>query len=173
MAPDASRASGAAADGLAPDPGLTDTSASPHAVVRSVGLGEVTMDPGVLGRPVRDLPEAMVPHLWGVMSGTEPSQFYPQLRGSPRAWSRGATGGPRWNDGDFYKWIEAAVGDLRVTKDDDLDRRMDEVIGVDRPAQRRRRLPAHARPDPRPQRRSRRGSRSRTASTSRPTTSAT
>ncbi|MCD6356390.1 MAG: glycoside hydrolase family 127 protein [Anaerolineaceae bacterium] len=41
-----------------------------------------------------------------------------------------------WHDGDFYKWIEAAAYVYAVTKDDKLNRLMDEVIDVVGKAQR-------------------------------------
>jgi DUF1680 family protein len=44
--------------------------------------------------------------------------------------------GPPWNDGDFYKWLEAASAVYAVTRDPALDRRMDEAIAVIARAQR-------------------------------------
>ena len=63
------------------------------------------------------------------MGGTEPSQFFQNLR-IAAGQAEGDHRGPGWNDGDFYKWIEAAAATYAITKDADLDRRMDEVIGV-------------------------------------------
>src|SRR5262249_10185344 len=60
--------------------GLTATSASPHARVRSVGLGEVKWTRGFWAERFAVCREAMVPGMWKVMEGTEPSQFYHNLR---------------------------------------------------------------------------------------------
>ena len=153
--------------------GLTDTSASPHVVVRSVGLGDVRVDPGLLGGSVRDLPGRHGPQPVGGHGGHGAEPVLSQLRGSRRAWPRAGTAGPPWNDGDFYKWLEAAAAVYAVTKDADLDRRMDEVIGVIAQAQRADgylHTPVLIKT---PQRRRRRAARSRTGSTSRRTTSAT
>src|SRR5262245_49012525 len=58
-----------------PGAGLTDTSASPHAMVRSVGLGEVRWTRGFWADRVAACRDAMVPTMGRLMSGTEPSQF--------------------------------------------------------------------------------------------------
>lgn len=36
--------------------------------------------------------------------------------------------GPKWNDGDFYKWLEAAAGILGDSHDPELDRQLDALI---------------------------------------------
>ncbi len=120
------------AEGLAesgPVPGLTDTSASPHARVRSVGLGEARWTRGFWAERFEIDAKATLPHLWKMMSGTEPSQFFENLRIAAGE-AEGKHRGPGWNDGDFYKWIEAAASTYAITKDADLDRQMDEVIRV-------------------------------------------
>src|SRR5262249_60689924 len=49
---------------------------------------------------------------------------------------KGRHRGPPWNDGDLYKWLEAAAAVYAVTKDAALDRRMDEGIRTVARAQR-------------------------------------
>jgi DUF1680 family protein len=44
--------------------------------------------------------------------------------------------GPKWHDGDFYKWLEAAAAVFAITRDARLDRLMDRVIDVIGKAQR-------------------------------------
>jgi uncharacterized protein len=117
----------AAVDGLAP--GLTDTSSSPHVRVRSVGLGEARWARGFWADRFDTCSRATLPHLWKVMGGTEPGQFYQNLRIAAGDVD-GNHRGPGWNDGDFYKWIEAASATYAITKETDLDRRMDEVIAT-------------------------------------------
>jgi DUF1680 family protein len=118
-----------------PDLGLTDTSASPYAVVRSIGLGEVTWTRGFWADRAAVCRDAMVPAMWGVMKGTEPSQFLHNFKVAAGL-VEGRHRGPRWNDGDFYKWIEAASALLASRKDEALERRLDEVIDVIALAQR-------------------------------------
>lgn len=43
---------------------------------------------------------------------------------------KGTWKGRSWDDGDFYKWLEAVAHVYAVTHDPELDRRMDEVIEV-------------------------------------------
>ncbi|HEY2157067.1 MAG TPA: beta-L-arabinofuranosidase domain-containing protein, partial [Isosphaeraceae bacterium] len=117
------------------DLGLADTSASPHAVARSVGLGEVAWTRGFWSGRLAVCRDAMVPAMWRVMSGTEPSHFLHNFKVAAGL-VEGRHRGPRWNDGDFYKWIEAASALLAASWDDALDRRLDEVIGVIARAQR-------------------------------------
>src|SRR5436309_852636 len=55
--------------------GLTDTSASPHVAVRSIGLGEVRWTRGFWADRFETCREAMVPNLARIMEGTGRSQF--------------------------------------------------------------------------------------------------
>jgi DUF1680 family protein len=117
------------------DRGLADTSASPHVAVGSVGLADVRWTRGFWADRFANCRDVMVPNLWRVMKGTEPSQFYHNfLIAAGRA--EGKHRGPAWNDGDFYKWLEAAAAVHAVTQDKELDRIMDEVIPVIAAAQR-------------------------------------
>jgi DUF1680 family protein len=109
--------------------GLSDTSASPHVVIRSVGLADVTWTQGFWADRFATCRDVMVPNLWRIMRGTEPSQFYHNfLIAAGRA--EGRHRGPAWNDGDFYKWLEAVAAAHAVTRDKALDRLMDEVIAT-------------------------------------------
>src|SRR3954468_7138227 len=38
--------------------------------------------------------------------------------------------GPKWNDGDFYKWLESAAAVLGATKDANLDGKIDQLIDL-------------------------------------------
>jgi DUF1680 family protein len=116
-------------------PGLTDTSASPHVRIRSVGLDEVRWTRGFWADRFATCRETMVPNLWRVMEGKEPSQFLHNFR-IAAGLADGKHEGPAWNDGDFYKWLEAAAAVYAVTRDKGLDRLMDEAIQVIAQAQR-------------------------------------
>jgi DUF1680 family protein len=48
----------------------------------------------------------------------------------------GAHRGPPFADGDFYKWLEAVAAVYAVTRDEQLDRQMDEIIALIGKAQR-------------------------------------
>jgi DUF1680 family protein len=117
------------ADEPGPGRGLTDTSASPFVAVRSVGLGDLKWTEGFWADRFATCREAMVPHLWAILEGTERSQFYHNFR-IAAGLAEGRHQGPPWNDGDFYKWLEAVAALHAVTPAGELDRRMDEVIRV-------------------------------------------
>jgi DUF1680 family protein len=115
--------------------GLADTSASPHVRLRSVGLADVTWTHGFWAERFAACRQGTIPHLWRVLGGTEYSQFYHNfLIAAGR--EPGRHRGPSFNDGDVYKWLEAAAAVFAVTHDADLDRRMDEVIATLAQAQR-------------------------------------
>jgi DUF1680 family protein len=110
-------------------PGLTDTSASPHVVVRSVGLMEARWTNGFWADRFETCRRDMIPNLWRIMRGTEHSQFFHNFR-IAAGLDKGRHRGPPWNDGDFYKWLEGAAVVSELTKDSELDRELDEVIRV-------------------------------------------
>jgi DUF1680 family protein len=115
--------------------GLTDTAASPHVAVRSVGLGEVQWTHGFWKSWSDTCRTAIVPGLWRTMRGTEHSQFLHNfLIAAGRA--EGRHRGPAFNDGDFYKWLEAAAAVYAVTHDPALVAPMDEAVLAIRQAQR-------------------------------------
>ncbi|WP_206107781.1 glycoside hydrolase family 127 protein [Paludisphaera rhizosphaerae] len=117
------------------DLGLMDTSQSPCLKTRSIGLGEVSWTRGFWADRFTVCRESMVPSMWELMSGTEPTQFLQNFK-IAAGLAEGRHRGPKWNDGDFYKWIEAASALLAREWDESLDRRLDEVIGIVAKAQR-------------------------------------
>src|SRR5437762_3480986 len=89
------------------DRGPTDTAASLYAAVRSVGLGEVRWTGGFWKARLDTCRTATVPHLWQIMKGTEYSQFLENFRIAAGR-SEGRHRGAAFNDGELYKWVEAA-----------------------------------------------------------------
>jgi DUF1680 family protein len=117
------------------DRGLTATSASPHVVVRSVGLADVKWTGGFWARRFDTCRKHTLPALASIMEGTRHSQFLHNfLIAAGRA--KGRHRGPPWNDGDLYKWLEATAAVYAVTREAALDRQMDGVIRVLGQAQR-------------------------------------
>ena len=109
--------------------GLIETRNSPHARVRSVGMGESRWTAGFWADQFRTCVDRTLPHLDRIMGGTEPSQFLENFRVAAGERS-GKHRGPGWNDGDTLKWVEAASAVLALTRDARLDRRLDEIIAV-------------------------------------------
>ncbi|HEY1379157.1 MAG TPA: beta-L-arabinofuranosidase domain-containing protein, partial [Gemmataceae bacterium] len=120
----------AAACGAAAEP-----SASPHAAVRPVTAGEVRWTGGFWKDRFDACRTATLPHLWRVMSGTEYSQFLENFRvaaGRAEGRHRGAV----FNDGELYKWVEAASAVYAATRDPALLPPLDEAVAAIRAAQR-------------------------------------
>ena len=114
---------------------IADTHVSPFAKVQSVGFDEVRWTNGFWADRFDTCQKSMIPALWRIMEGTNYSQFYENFR-IAAGLSEGRHRGASFNDGDFYKWLEAACAVLAVIHDAELDRRIDEVVGVIGKAQR-------------------------------------
>jgi hypothetical protein len=69
------------------------------------------------------------------MWGTRRSHFLHNFRVAAGL-ERGEHRGPAWNDGDFYKWLEAAAHLHGASPDPALNRQMDEAIDIIAKAQR-------------------------------------
>ncbi|MBN1868460.1 glycoside hydrolase family 127 protein [Candidatus Sumerlaeota bacterium] len=68
----------------------------------------------------------MVPNMWRLLSDTQFSHAYNNFLVAAGL-VEGRHRGPKWNDGDFYKWLEAAAYVCGLTRDKDLDALIDEV----------------------------------------------
>jgi hypothetical protein len=114
---------------------LVDNSASPHATVRAVGLDGVRWTDGFWAAHFDSCCTAMLPSMGRLMEGTNYTQFFRNFEiaaGQAEGRYRGAS----FNDGDFYKLIEAASAVYAVTGDDFYDRHLDRGIAVIAQAQR-------------------------------------
>jgi hypothetical protein len=120
---------------LATECGVVDTSSSPFAQVRPVGLNEVRWTTGFWADRFELCRQMTVPALWSIMEGTNYSQFYQNFR-IAAGLAEGRHRGAPFNDGDFYKWLEGACAVLAVTRDAKLDQKVEDIIGVIARAQR-------------------------------------
>ncbi len=114
---------------------IADTSASPFARVRSVGLSEVHWTHGFWADRLELFRQKTLPGLWSVMERTNYSQFYQNFR-IAAGLAEGRHRGAPFNDGDFYKYVEAACAVLAANPDPKLAQRIEEVVGVLAKAQR-------------------------------------
>jgi DUF1680 family protein len=78
---------------------------------------------------------ATIPHLWRVMRATEYSQYLENFRVAAGL-SAGRHRGAPFNDGDFYKWLEAAVVVNAAGPEPTLTAAINESVSVIRAAQR-------------------------------------
>jgi len=120
---------------FAGEAGVADTTASPFARVRIVGLDEVQWTRGFWADRFDLCRTQMVPQMDALMSGTNYTQFYQNFR-IAAGLDKGRYRGAQFNDGDFYKFLEAAAATLAVTNDARVVKKLDEVIDVIARAQR-------------------------------------
>ena len=109
--------------------------ASPFAQVQPVGLDEVRWTAGFWADRFELCRTQMVPRMETLMAGTNYTQFLRNFE-IAAGLAEGRVRGAQFNDGDFYKWLEAASALLAVTNDPALDARLDEIIGIIAKAQR-------------------------------------
>ena len=112
-----------------------DNSASPHAQVRTVGLDEVRWTEGFWAQRFDACRTQMLPRMGRLMEGTNYTQFFRNFE-IAAGLAEGRYRGAPFNDGDFYKLIEAASAMYAATKDDFFDRHLDRAIAVIAKAQR-------------------------------------
>ena len=108
---------------------------SPHAEFAPVALAESRWTGGLMGERFDTCRDVMVPNMWGIMSGTEHSQFLENFRVAAGL-AQGKHRGPTFNDGDFYKWVEAASAVYAVSRDEKLAATLDDCVAVIARAQR-------------------------------------
>jgi DUF1680 family protein len=105
------------------------------APLSSLPLGEARWTSGFWADRFEICRTNTIPSLWSIMEGTNYSQFYQNFR-IAAGLAQGRHRGAPFNDGDFYKWLEAASATLAITNDPVLERRLEEIISVIGKAQR-------------------------------------
>ncbi|MBS1512889.1 MAG: glycoside hydrolase family 127 protein [Bacteroidetes bacterium] len=109
--------------------GITNTSASPFAPLKSVNMGEVRFTTGFWAERFAVCRDAMVPQLWNTYTSKDFCYAFENFR-IAAGLDTGKFRGPSFHDGDFYKTLEAMAAMFAATKDKKLDTEMDEAIAV-------------------------------------------
>lgn len=109
-------------------------SESRRAVV-SVGLADSRWTTGFWADRFEVCRKTTIPAMLALMKAKERSQFLHNFR-IAAGLADGTHRGPPWNDGDFYKWLEAAAAVYAINRDPALDRQLDEAIAIIAKAQR-------------------------------------
>lgn len=114
---------------------VVDTSHSKFARVKPVGFDEVRWTDGFWADRVRTCYEQSIPSMWKLMKeGAHKPYLGHFLIAAGRA--EGGHHGAKWNDGDFYKWLEAATVALAVTGDQELKDAIEQSVEAIGAAQR-------------------------------------
>jgi DUF1680 family protein len=114
---------------------LADTRESPHAAVQSVRLDEVHWTEGFWAERFATCRDRSLPAMWEIMRGTKFKPFYQHFLIAAGD-MEGEYHGAQWNDGDFYKFLEAVSAIYAVTRDPELERILDQSIDAISRAQR-------------------------------------
>src|SRR3989304_5418519 len=89
---------------------------SPHAKVWAVPLGEVEWKDGFWAKRFATNRDRSLPAMWAIMKGTEYKPFLQNFLIAAGD-AEGDYHGAQWNDGDFYKFLEAVTATYAVTHD--------------------------------------------------------
>ena len=118
----------------APAPQL-DSSRSPHAKLQPAALDEVRWTDGFWAQRFESCRAQMLPAMWELMNGTNRSHYLENFR-IAAGLTEGRPRGAPFNDGDFYKLLEASCAALAIAPDRELERLVEDAIAVVAKAQR-------------------------------------
>lgn len=107
----------------------------PHAIAQPLPLESVHWTTGFWADRFDTCRQRSIPTMWQLMRGTEYKPFLENFR-IAAGMAQGDHHGAPFNDGDFYKWIEAACAALAVDPDPTLRRWVDESVATIGKAQR-------------------------------------
>ena len=108
---------------------LTDLRKSPNAQLSGVGLTDVKWTSGFWADRFRHVADVSVPSMGRLFQDTERGRYLGNFEVAAGL-VEGRYRGPKWNDGDYYKWLEAVAAVYAVTRDETLDRLMDDSIAL-------------------------------------------
>jgi DUF1680 family protein len=108
---------------------LVNTSVSPYALLQSVDMDDVKWIDSFWAERFEVCKDSMVPGMWEKLSDAEVSHSFRNFEIAAGK-KKGMHKGPPFSDGDFYKWLESAASVYAVTRDEQLDSLMDDIIKV-------------------------------------------
>lgn len=108
---------------------------NPHAVVQSVNLDAVHWTGDFWANRIESVRKQSIPAMWEIMKGTVYKPFYQNFLVAAGDVNGDFHGAP-WNDGDFYKFLEAVCAVNAATHDPELDAILNTSIAAIGKAQR-------------------------------------
>ena len=122
-------------NGFAQVNSLVNTSKSPYAKLSSIDMDNVQWTQGFWAERFKVCRDSMIPHLWDVY--TDPKQGHATQNFEIAAGlDTGSHVGPPFQDGDFYKLLEAMTAMYAINKDKKLGEELDKTIALIGKAQR-------------------------------------
>jgi len=108
---------------------VVDTKNSPHAKLKSTNLTDVTWTEGFWKKRVDLVRTVTIPHLYKVMNNEDQGKSVHNMM-IAAGLKDGEYKGNDWQDAWLYKWIEMAVVSYAATKDEELDKKIDELLTI-------------------------------------------
>ncbi len=108
---------------------MPEQRSSSHRKLRPVGLADVRWTDGFWADRFRTCAESSIPAMYKRMSETERHRWLGNFEVASGL-AEGRYRGPKWNDGDFYKWLEGAAAVLAVAPDAELEKIVDNAIAL-------------------------------------------
>ena len=71
--------------------------------------------------------DVMIPNMWRLLQDDDISHAYANFK-IAAGLQEGEHQGPKWHDGDLYKWLEAACHVYNISRDESLDNMLDGII---------------------------------------------
>ena len=102
---------------------------SPHTLLAPIALTDARWTTGFWADCFDLCKKAMVPSMGRLMQDEERARFLGNFKVAAGV-SKGRHRGPKWDDGDFYKWVEAAAATLATVPDPALDAEIDRIIDL-------------------------------------------
>lgn len=119
----------------APDSTAETSAPRPFRTVEPLPLQQVHWTQGFWADRFNNCQESMIPKMWDIMSGTHYKPFLKHFE-IAAGLAEGGYHGARWNDGDFYKWMQAVCAVQAIAPDPVWAQRLDDIIAVIAKAQR-------------------------------------
>ncbi|MBZ0298206.1 MAG: glycoside hydrolase family 127 protein [Anaerolineae bacterium] len=120
---------------MKPETALSQQTFRPYARLREVEIDAVQWTGGFWAEEFGLCHHVMIENMWHLLRDPDISHAYTNFR-IAAGLEDGEHHGPPFNDGDFYKWLEAVVHVYATTRDPQLDQLMDDLIALIGKAQR-------------------------------------
>ncbi|SER00156.1 glycoside hydrolase family 127 protein [Neolewinella agarilytica] len=107
---------------------ITDTSQSTFAQSKSINIGDCQWTEGFWAKKFRQCEEVMIPYMGALLQG-DIGHAYNNFK-IAAGLMQGEAKGMLWHDGDFYKWMEAAIHVYGNTGNESVIAGFDDIIKV-------------------------------------------
>ena len=104
-----------------------DKKVSPYSKLQAPVSGSVCWTSGFWAEWFATCRDVMIPNMWRLLNDDDISHAYANFK-IAAGLQEGEHQGPKWHDGDFYKWLEAACHVFNISRDEALDKQLDEII---------------------------------------------